>query len=409
MDSMLTLSDKQARNLAVQAAIGTCLEMPGNGSDRAGRIVNHLGYVQIDTLQVIERAHHHVLWTRFPEYKTVYLDELMQSKQIFEYWTHALAFVPMPDYRYYLTRMRACYDPYDKWEKDRIKKYGYLLDPIKNILNSDGALTASQIEKSMSVKPDLRSIRSALDMLFFRGEIMISRQDNFQKIYNLTEKVLPDIMNQELPDQDELARFYINRAVQTLGIASEKEINTFLGNVAKDDLSSVLLKMMNAKLLEQCRIENTNGVYYSYPKKLHQIQSQSYGRCFFISPFDPLIIQRDRLKKLFDFDYRLECYVPPAKRVHGYFVLPILWGNQFVGRLDPKVDRKNKVLIIRNLAFEDEFSGNELFREAFVKEMLRFADFHQCPTIILDNMKTNNKFRIDQKSFKQLSDRIELA
>jgi uncharacterized protein YcaQ len=192
----------------------------------------------------------------------------------------------------------------------------------------------------------------------------------------------------------------VKRALKAMGIANEKEINKFLQpDAARDsDFRAVNRKMISQtlddyvkeKIITTVQIEGKKGyINYILNETINDPTCirNSEKKIHFLSPFDNLVIQRDRLKRLFDFDYTLECYVPAPKRIHGYFVHPILYGDQLVGRIDPKADRKTKKFILDNVSFEEGFKPDDEFLEKFSGKIFELAKFNHCNSISIESKK----------------------
>ncbi|MEE9443360.1 MAG: crosslink repair DNA glycosylase YcaQ family protein [candidate division Zixibacteria bacterium] len=363
------------------------------GKEGIARVIEKIGYVQIDTISVVERAHHHTLWTRRGDYNGQMLHELQaKDRWIFEYWGHAMSYLPMSDYRYYLPRMKKFCDPYSKWEKMRYQKYGHLMKPVLERINKEGPLGSKDFAQAADKKRgtwwDWRPAKVALEMLFWRGELMITERRNFHRVYDLTERVLPDTVDTSFPNDDEVGRFFVRRALQSYGIATDKEIREHIHSVDKETIENSLKAMIDSKEVVQISIGKSNKKYYALPESLEKLNylKRTSKKIHILSPFDNLIIQRERTKGLFEFDYTLECYVPAAKRKYGYFVLPILWSDRFVGRIDAKAERKKKVLLIRKLYFEDSFDEYDKLLPALVKKLNDFARFNGCDEIEIEKI-----------------------
>ncbi|MEN8209352.1 MAG: crosslink repair DNA glycosylase YcaQ family protein, partial [Candidatus Fermentibacteria bacterium] len=353
----MRLSADHARRLVLQSQM--LWENPENssGKQRTTRIIDHLGYIQIDTISVVQRAHHHTLWTRYSGYHPDMLHKLQAvDREIFEYWGHAASYLPMRDYRYYTYRMKNFSDPMDKWAKDRLKKCGHLMDEVLSRIRKEGALGSKDFKSNQDVKRqqwwDWKPAKTALELLFWRGELMVTRRDNFHRIYDLTERVLPEGTDTSMPETDELGRFLVRRALKAQGIATLSDIVKHIHAGGRDVVKTAVVSLLEQQVIIPVSIEG-DGAYYTLSDQLEYLPADSKGSrdVHILSPFDNLIILRDRLSRLFKFDYTLECYTPKNKRQYGYFVLPVLWGTEFVARLDPKADRKRAVLILRNLQF----------------------------------------------------------
>ncbi len=382
------------------------------GKEGTAQTIEKLGYVQIDTISVIKRSHHHTLWTRRSDYNEAMLHELQaKDRRIFEYWGHAMSYLPMSDYRYCLPRMHNFLNPTSKWARHQMEKCGHLLKPVLERVGNEGPLSSKDFKSSSDNKGgswwDWKPAKVALELLFWRGDLMITERRKFQKIYDLTERVIPDNINTLLPGNSDLGHFLVRRALSAFGVASEREILKFMqpGTVRDSDLqiaskeviSKALSDLIETKEVSPVLIEHDQDrVYYALSEAMENspLTEPASSQVFLLSPFDNLIIQRERLKRLFNFDYTLECYVPAAKRKYGYFVLPILWGASFVGRLDAKADRKKKTLIIRNLLFEQELKYFDEFLPLFVTTLVEFAEFNECEEIVCEKISPE-KIRVD--------------
>ena len=222
------LSVAEARRLALQAQ-GLCSSVV---SDSAMPLIVRLGYVQIDTIAVVERAHHHVLWTRRPDYHPDDLHRMqVQDRSVFEYWGHAMSYLPMADYRYFLPRMRNFHNPRSPWAVYQLSKAEHLLEPVLSRIRQEGPLSASDFE-SQNKKGgswwDWKPAKVALELLFWRGDLMVSERRNFQKIYDLTERVLPPTLDTSEPTPGEVGHFLAQKALGALGVATEKELLRFM-------------------------------------------------------------------------------------------------------------------------------------------------------------------------------------
>jgi uncharacterized protein len=383
-------------------------------------IINKLSYVQIDTISVISRAHNHILWTRKNDYKEKHLHDLQaKDKLIFEYWTHAMSFIPIEDYRFSLPRMKNFEKPKSKWLKYRYNQSKNYLAPVLERIKNEGPLSSSSFEndgKKGGTWWQWKPAKTALEYLFWKGDLMISERKNFQKYYDLRERVLPGNINTTLPSKSELSYFFVRRALSSLGIATEREILKFMqpGKTTESDLQIADKSSMKKAIDEICEsgeitsviIEgDSNAKNYVLNQTISDAgkRKRSSSKVYILSPFDNLIIQRERTKRLFDFDYTIECYVPAHKRKFGYFVTPVLWGDKFIGRFDPKADRKNSTLIINNISFENNSIDLDVFLPAFANALISFASFNECDKVLIKKctphaLKTALKYLINKVS-----------
>jgi uncharacterized protein YcaQ len=299
----------------------------------------------------------------------------------------------MTDYRYYLPRMKRLDDPYLKWEKQRLAKYGPYLKKVLRRIREEGPLGPGDFEAVNRTKGPWAGGRapntSAMELLHLQGDLMISERRNFERVFDLTERVLPSNIDTSIPDDNELGRFFVKRALAAYGIATEKEIREHIHAVKKEPLRKAIDELTELGEVVSVKIDsNAKSVYYALKKQLESglKLKKTSPQVHLLSPFDNFIIQRDRIKQLFEFDYALECYVTPKKRKFGYFALPILWGERFAGKLDPKADRKNKTLLIQNLELEKDFTDYDRFLPRFAGKLHDFASFNQCQQISLNKV-----------------------
>ncbi len=405
----VSISLKDARRLAINAQLLDGRTKFPDGKDGVARTIEHLGYIQIDTIAVIERAHHHTIWNRRPDYSRELLHQLQAvDRRIFEYWGHAMSYLPISDYRFYLPRMKRFADPYSKWEKERYEKYGQMMEPVLERIRAEGALSAKDFltpgKRRSGGWWDWRPAKVALEMLFWRGDLMITERRNFQRVYDLTERVLPDNVDTSFPDNDRLGRFFVGRALAAHGLATEKEIVDHIDSVERPTIVNALEKMQaDGEILNISVAGTENSEYYAFSDVIDKLSNirKPVARVFLLSPFDNLIILRDRLNRLFNFDYALECYTPAPRRIHGYFVLPILYGDTFAGRLDAKAERKSRVLVIRKLVLEDGFKASDRFLAEFTASLIRFMTFNGCETIKLEKVSPAALKRELNRAIKQ--------
>jgi uncharacterized protein YcaQ len=402
--SFIDISLELACRLALNSQLLDGQAQLPEDKEGVAQIIDKLGYVQIDTIAVIERAHHHTLWTRHDNYDPEMLHELQaKDRRVFEYWGHAMSYVSMKDYRYYLPRMRNFLDSKSNWAKERLEKAGHAMEPVLERIRQEGPLSSIDFEPPPGKKGgtwwDWKPAKIALELLFWQGKLMISERRNFQKIYDLAERVLPEGVDTRYPDDEELGRFFVRRALSAYGVAQEREIRTYLQPeatrdsifqaVGKDVISKSLRELIDSAEVIPLKIkEDQDTDYYTLADKIDKAAKLKLkpSNVFLLSPFDNLIIQRDRTKRLFGFEYSLECYTPAAKRKYGYFVLPILWRDKLIGRVDSKAERKKKTLIIRNLVFEPEFNAFEEFLPLFVAKLKEFAQFNQCEKVVFEKV-----------------------
>ena len=369
------LSIKQARKLVLLSQRLPPAKQTGRAIDATLSAIEHLGYIQIDTISAVQRAHHHTLWNRNPRYKNIHLDQLVADGKVFEYWSHAAAYLPIQDYRFSLPRKQAI----AKGEQDHwYERDGQLMTSVLERIASEGPLMAKDFTRDSEKIGEWNSkpAKRALEYLFMQGELMVPCRVNFHKVYDLTERVLPENTDTSLPSPDEYARFLIVQYLRANGLGQAAEITYLLKNT-KPLVSATLLEMVSSGELLQVRANGNR--YYALPASLNLLRKPlARSKLKILSPFDNLLIQRKRMKALFGFDYQIECYVPAAKRKYGYFSLPILWDGKLVARMDCKIEREKSLLHIHHLVLEPGLEKTDAFSLALSKELASFLPFNFC-------------------------------
>lgn len=367
----------------------------GKGKDAVLKTVEHLGYLQIDTLSIVERAHHHTLWTRIPDYQKAYLDELVEERKVFEYWFHAASYLPMKDFRFVLPQMLNVKQSETHYYNADPKVMKYVLDTIR----AEGPKKARDFENETkragswwSWKPT----KIALERLFLQGDLMISRRNGMQKTYDLTENVLPKSINTNLPTDLEFAEYLVKTYLNAYGFTTVKQITHLkTGELIRRNVDKVLKSMLQARTIQLINIENRPPVFV-YKDLLEKSLNRTASSIRLLSPFDNSIIHRDRVKQFFDFDYKIECYTPKEKRQFGYFCLPILFGDTFIGRVDCKAHRKEKEFELIHLHIENTKIDIELWINPFLELVKNFATFNNCENLKLTKVspiKLTDKIR----------------
>ena len=322
-----SLSIPQARKLVLLSQRLPPTGRTGTAAAATLSAIEHLGYVQIDTISVIQRAHHHTLWNRNPRYAGSQLDQLVGEKAVFEYWAHAAAYLPMRDYRYSLPRKQAMASgSLDHW----YARDERLMKSVLERIRIEGPLMARDFEHSGKPAGEWRSkpAKRALENLFMQGELMAPGRVNFHKVYDLTERVLPAGINTTLPSTQEYGRFLVTRYLKANGLAQVAEISYLLKGTKGLVTAAVKDMLYSGELIQ---IAVGARTYYALPSSLELLERPlARSKLKILSPFDNLVIQRKRIRDLFGFDYLLECYVREPDRKHGYFALPILWDGKLV-------------------------------------------------------------------------------
>ena len=305
----------------------------GTGLSGTRSAIEHLGYVQIDTLSVVERAHHHVLWSRVPGYDPSHLNQLVREQHIFEYWYHAASYLPMRDYRFALPNMASVRNGENRYYTNVDEQ---LMSGILDRVSAEGPLRLRDLDKGEKGKGKWWSTgpgRRAVDKLFIQGDLMVCERNGMEKVYDLAERCLPAEIDTRMPTLSEYAAYLFDTTLRAHGVFTWKQLlHLKKGKPMRDAMREVLEQRVEAGVVRALDNAKGNTVYVDSkaPEQIPSINTTNDG-VKVLSPFDNVVIHRDRLSTLFGFDYRIECYVSAAKRVFGYFCLPILYGDKFVG------------------------------------------------------------------------------
>ena len=376
------LSLQEARRIALVAQ-GLHTGKPfGAGKAAVQRCIEQLGYIQIDTISVINRSHHHAIWTRVPSYREQHLERLLEERRILEYWAHAAAFLPMQDYRYCLPYMHAVASGQRHWRTPDRKAMQRVLERIR----AEGPLMARDFEHSKDRGDDWgwnwKPAKIALEQLFIEGKLMASHRVGFQKVYDLPERVLPEGIDTRMPTDEEFHRYLILSTLRAHGLACEPEFS-YLRKGLKAGVKATLNDMRAAGEVVEVRVGKLPGTWYAAPASLEELGNKRVTRnVHLLSPFDNAVIKRKRIQQLFESNYQIECFVPAPKRRFGYYCLPILYGTDIVGRLDPKADRKSGEFIVKGFFLEKTLKDPETFYAKLAARLRDVAAFNQCGTII---------------------------
>ena len=376
----------------------------GRGLAGAAKAIAHLGYVQIDTISVVERAHHHVLHSRVPGFKPEMMNKMLVEGDTFEYWSHAAAFLPMEDFRFSLPYKNAIKGGQTHWYKNPDQK---LMKALLARIKIDGPLRSRDLDVNSKGEDktkrsgwwDLKPAKKALEQLYMQGDLMVCDRAGFQKRYDLTERVLPDHVNTKMPNVEEFAEHLLEQQLRCHGLVNIKGLTYLRRNgELRKTMKALLSKKIMQGELEQVQVlgdgrgASVKGTseYLIEAGALERRQLRLNNRMMILSPFDNVAIQRERLKDLFQYNYQIECYVPEAKRQYGYFSLPLLFRGEFIGRMDCKAHRKTRHLEIKALYFEENGFDEGLVMAAFVEAVEGFRIFQECDSVSLGRVEPKN-------------------
>ncbi len=393
---MMRISRDEARSLAV---IAQGLDEPTNKRVTKADVretIRRVGCLQIDTISVVARSHYLVLWSRLGRYDQSLLDELHHpDRELFEYWGHAASFIPTDLYPYFRRRMQSRETAHIGTEGTWSSENQELLDDVLDAVREHGPISSSHFERAESEEPveawswwGGKPANRALDTLWSIGALAVQRRVNFQRHYDLTERVFPEHVDTRLPDQCEEQRVLATRALEAMGVGFPHGVNDYFRTKWGIQTRRILADLVDDGIIFPVEVEDI-GIGYvaesTRPALEQVLAGRRPKRTTFLSPFDNLIWERRRTEQLFDFDYRLECYTPAAKRKYGYFTLPILDRGQLIGRIDPKVDRREKVLYLRSVHLEDGVKLNATRAQRITRALRDFARFNDAATVVVQS------------------------
>lgn len=397
---MLNLSLREARRLAVGGQL-----LAGPPPRRPTRqmmldTIRHLGAVQIDSISVVARSHHIVLWSRLGNHPQDWLDELLgQERAIFEYWAHAAAFVPIELYPYF-RRAMLNYDldgtGWREWSRSWLLENRHVLEHVVSHISAHGPASSTTFDAPEGSeraeawawygnKPTNR----ALDYLWTMGALMVARRDKFQRWYDLRERVHPTWTDDLLPTAEEERLTLGAIALRAMGLTTARWLPDYFRSgsttaIRAYDAKGVLNTLVEQGQAVRAQVDGLpDDFYISTPLLDRRIPP---SRTTLLSPFDSLVWDRRRTAGLFNFELRLESYTPAEKRIYGYFSLPILYRDDLVGRLDPKAERKQRLFIVKALHLEPAFIGrdDERFYQSLAGALRSFRNFNACDEIAIE-------------------------
>ncbi|MGA9328977.1 MAG: winged helix DNA-binding domain-containing protein [Bradyrhizobium sp.] len=351
----------------------------GEGPQATQAAIEHLGYVQIDTIHVIERCHHHILWNRIPDYRRSDLHHAQSvDKSVFEYWTHALSYVPAKDFRFFVPAMKLHRREGHKWFSE-VKPAD--LRKVMRLLKKDGALTIRDIEDDVLVEKvhawaSRKPSKRALQLAFYEGRVTISERNGMLKTYELMDRHFGWNKSPKAASTLEITAYLLDRSLRAQGVVSLDSI-CHLDAPSKKAVRRLIEARVRRKELIPVAIEGAGKrEHWARPEAL-EIAGEAAERVHILSPFDPLIIQRKRTHLIFGYEHLFEAYVPKEKRRLGYFALPVLAGDEIVAALDLKTDRQNRKLLLQKwnwIGAAAKGPRKELKRR-FEEELHRFERF----------------------------------
>ncbi|MDQ3441913.1 MAG: winged helix DNA-binding domain-containing protein [Planctomycetota bacterium] len=349
----------------------------GDGPTATRAAVEHLGYVQIDTIHVIERCHHHILYTRIPAYEREHLRRAHSiDKTVFEYWTHALSYVPTRDLPFYLAAMRRRRGSPGSWF-DPVTKHD--LRRVLRLIRDGGPLTIRDIDDDVLVEKDhawasRKPSKRALQLAFHAGLLTVSKRLGMLKTYELTDRHFGWDARPRPASDRQVHDYMLDRAVRSQGLVSLDSV-CHLDAGRKPAIRRLIEDRVRRGRLVRVHVKGAEtAAHWAPPETLDALPEPAEAPVHILSPFDPLVIQRKRLRLFFGYGHVFEAYVPKEKRRFGYFALPVLVGDDIVAALDLKTDRAKRKLLIQQWTWVGR--GSPRRHKALIEEELhRFERF----------------------------------
>lgn len=381
---MNAVTPRRLRSLALEHQGLAGRRKLGSGIAGVEKALCRIGHVQIDTISVVARAHHHILYNRVGRYDESLLNRLVKARRAFEYWAHAACYLPMRDYRFSLPMMRGVANgEWGWWHHNRDQR---LRDSVLDRIRDEGPLFARDFDDPRPSRAgwwDRKPAKRALEQLFMEGELVSIERRGFQKRYELAERFLPTSVDTREPRVEDHADHLIDATMRAHGFATLRTINYLRRDPrVRAMVRERVSEQVRAGVLDTCRTAAGEPVY-ARPGAFDRPPKRLATLVRILSPFDNVVIQRQRAAQVFGFDYTIECYVPAAKRRYGYFALPVLYQDRFVGRMDCKAHRSSGHFEIKALFLEDGVTDGfpDRFLPALRDAVIDYAAFNGCTEV----------------------------
>ncbi|HUO89261.1 MAG TPA: crosslink repair DNA glycosylase YcaQ family protein [Rhizomicrobium sp.] len=351
------------------------------GAAAVAPLIRRLGYVQLDSIKIIERAHHHILYARHTGYRPRHLDRLQaKAPALFEHWTHDSSLIPLEHYPHWRHRFARTKANVAKWRErfgdDRV------LRTVRDHIEEHGASVArdfAHLGGRTGPWWGWGPAKAALEYLWRTGELAVLERDGFEKIYDLAERSIPRALRQARPSKTETHDWAHNAALDRLGAATPRMLADFWAHAEIPETARWIEtekkkgRLIDVVLEAATGHRSFNAVARPGIEELVRDLPEPTSRLRVLSPFDPVLRDRTRLERIFGFDYTIEIFVPGHRRKYGYYVFPLLEGSRFVGRIDMKAERANDRLAVKGLWMERRFTFSNARRRKLERELQRQA------------------------------------
>lgn len=347
------------------------------------QLIHDIGFVQVDSIATVERAHNQILFSRNQTFRREHLRQLLEEdRALFEHWTHDASILPCSFYPYWKHRFaRREATIRERWAKWHGEGFDKAFDETYAKIAANGAILAREVKEADHKSGgwwEWHPSKTALEFLWHTGKLAISGRTNFQKIYDLSERVIPEHHLAHEVSHDEFVDWACRSAIERLGFATHGEIAAFWDLVSPEEAKGWV--QANRDRLEEVEIDCVGGklrASFALPGLSPDPDDwpEPPARIRVLSPFDPLLRDRNRAERLFGFRYRIEVFVPEPKREYGYYVFPLLEGDRLIGRIDMKADRKQGALNVTRLWLEPKIRASAGRMAALDAELARVARF----------------------------------
>jgi uncharacterized protein len=372
------------------------------------QLIHQLGFVQIDSIRTVERAHHMILFARNQNYRPEQLRQLLEDdRHLFEHWTHDAALIPTEFYPHWQQRfVRAEERLRERWRKQRPKvraggkniSFEDMMDQVKGHVQETGPTMSRDLKPKDENRKKAKNgwwewhpSKTALEFLWRTGDLSITRREGFQKVYDLSSRVIPDhVRSDDQSEHETFVDWACNTALDRLGFAASGELAAYWGSINAADAKAWCTKNLGNHLIEVTvgsADDSPPKSVFTRPALIDELADlpDPSDRIRVLSPFDPLIRDRKRLQRLFNFDYRIEIFVPEAKRKYGYYVFPLLERDRLIGRIDMKAQRNDNRLHVTGLWLEPGVKFTKGREKKLTSELNRHARFISLDDVTFDD------------------------
>lgn len=399
---MLEISLDQARRFI--------LDIQGLRTSRVSRsvldVARRIHNIQIDTISVVSRSHNLITYNRFAGYKEGKIWDALKNGQLFEYWSHAMCLIPIEAFPFYAWKMQhypeKLWSNYVKWAKEN----EHVIESVYSHVKKNGATASATVGgKNEGEKGwwGMKAERMALEFLHIDGRLMVAYRKKFQKYYDIPERVLPANVDSEPMDDDQVLSYLGKTILGSLGLVSAEDMKSYMGNLPskilwngrRTEIEKYLQHLETEGLASEVQIKGVKERYFVLKKNASKLERAKPHDgeevpMKLLSPFDNIIRERHIPRKMWGFNYKIECYVPKEKRVHGYYVLPLLDQDCLVGRVDAKADRKEERLEVIALYLEHRDSREDPALGRLANGLKLFAKFIGCSEIKIGTVYPKN-------------------